>query len=75
VLWGKESASFDDLCAKMQRKPEFAERVMAQMVRKGMIEQHGASYGLMPVVRQDIEDIFHSDQMLLDSMWGEPRTK
>jgi len=30
----------------------------------------------MPIVRHDIETIFQSDQMLLDSsMWGEPRPK
>lgn len=75
VLWSKEVASLDDLRAKMQRRPEFAERVLEEMSRKSMIEDVGACYRLMPVLRRDIETIFQSDQMLLDSMWGEPRPK
>jgi ATP-dependent DNA helicase RecG len=71
ILWGKETASVDDLCLGMQRKREFANRVLEQMCRKGMIEAAEGRYCLEPVVRHDIETIFQSDQLPLDpSMWG-----
>jgi predicted HTH transcriptional regulator len=73
VLWAKEVATLDELCSKMQRKQEFAERVLGEMCRKGMIEETQHSYHLMPVVRRDIETIFQSDQLPLSpSMWGDP---
>lgn len=74
VLWGKECATLDDLCSKMQRRREFGERVLGEMCKKGMIEEALGSYRLMPVLRQDIETVFQSDQMLLDpSMWGQQK--
>lgn len=53
VLWAKEVADLDDLCSKMKRKHEFAERVLGEMCRKGMIEGQQHSYRLSPVVRHD----------------------
>jgi predicted HTH transcriptional regulator len=71
LLWGRESASLDDLCSRMQRKREFAARVLEQMGRKGMVEEAQGYYQMGPVVRHDIETIFQSDQLPLDpSMWG-----
>jgi hypothetical protein len=58
----------------MQRKREFAERILEDMSKKGMIETAQLCYRLAPVVRADIETIFQSDQLPLSlSMWGEPR--
>jgi len=73
VLWAKEAASLDELYPKMQRKREFAERILGEMCRKGMIEEAQHSYHLAPVVRHDIETIFQSDQLTLSpTMWGDP---
>jgi predicted HTH transcriptional regulator len=73
VLWGKESATLDELCSKMQRRHDFGERVIGEMLVKGMVEQTADCYRLSMVVRRDIECIFQSDQLPLDpSMWGEP---
>jgi predicted transcriptional regulator len=38
LLWGKEAATAEELCSKMQRKREFAERILEDMSKKGMIE-------------------------------------
>jgi ATP-dependent DNA helicase RecG len=73
VLWAKEAASLDELYPKMQRRREFAERVVGEMCRKGMVEEAQQSYRLSPVVRRDIETIFQSDQLTFSpSMWGDP---
>jgi predicted HTH transcriptional regulator len=73
VLWSKDSATLNDLCSKMQRKPDLVERVLGEMTQKGMIEQEGLCYRLCASVRRDIETIFQSDQLTLDSgMWGDP---
>jgi ATP-dependent DNA helicase RecG len=70
TLWTKTCATLDDLCINMQRKIEFAERVLSQMCKKNMIEVAGNSYQLTPGVRRDIETIFHCDQLSLDSsLW------
>jgi len=71
LLWGKGSASLDEVCSIMQRKQEFAKCVVNEMCKKAMIEQVGGGYRLEPVLRRDIETIFQSDQLALDpSMWG-----
>jgi ATP-dependent DNA helicase RecG len=71
LLWGKGSATFDEMCSTMQRKREFATCVVSEMCKKAMIEQVGGLYRLEPVLRRDIETIFQSDQLALDpSMWG-----
>ncbi len=71
LLWGKESARLDELCSKMQRRREFAERILGEMCRKGMIEQTQDCYRLTAILRHDIETIFQSDQLPLSpSMWG-----
>jgi ATP-dependent DNA helicase RecG len=71
LLWGKSVVVLDDILAKMQRKRDFALRVLDEMRKKGMIEAEGGAYQLAPVVRRDIETIFQSDQLALDpSMWG-----
>ena len=73
VLWGKEAATAEELYSKMQRKREFAERILEDMSKKGMIETAQCCYRLASVVRRDIETIFQSDQLPLSlSMWGEP---
>lgn len=72
LLWARESASFDELCAKMQRKPDSGRRVLDDMSRRQMIEPIPAlqSYKLQPTLRHDMETIFQSEQMSLETMWG-----
>jgi ATP-dependent DNA helicase RecG len=70
TLWSRPCATIDDLCANMQRKSEFAERLLGEMCRKNMVEQVRGGYQLTPGVRRDIETIFQSDQLSLDSsLW------
>jgi ATP-dependent DNA helicase RecG len=75
ALWGRDTPkSFEELRAAMQRRQDFARRVLDEMTQKGMIEPNGGPYRLTDVVRHDIETVFQSDQLSLDaSMWGEPR--
>jgi ATP-dependent DNA helicase RecG len=71
LLWGRRAAAFGEICSAMQRKGEFAARVVSEMCKKAMIEQVDGAYRLEPVLRRDIETIFQSDQLPLDpSMWG-----
>jgi ATP-dependent DNA helicase RecG len=65
VLWRKDGATLEELCLTMQRKPEFAQRVLTEMRKKLLIEMEGCSYRLTSVVRRDIETIFQSDQLPL----------
>lgn len=70
VLWGKNYATLDDLCMTMQRKREFAERVISGMCKKNMVEQLEQFYRLTPGVRRDIETIFQSEQLPFDdALW------
>jgi ATP-dependent DNA helicase RecG len=71
MLWGKEPATAEELCSRMQRKRDFADRVLSEMAEKGMIEVAQNSFRLAHVLRRDIETIFQSDQLPLSlSMWG-----
>ena len=71
LLWGKLVVPFDEVCARMQRKPDFAGRILNEMCKKGMAERDGDAYRLAQAIRFDIENIFQSNQMRLDeSMWG-----
>jgi ATP-dependent DNA helicase RecG len=71
LLWGRGSATFDEISSTMQRKREFATRIVNEMCKKAMIEQVDGAYRLERVLRRDIETIFQSDQLPLDpSMWG-----
>jgi hypothetical protein len=71
LLWRRQAVPLDELCAKMQRKREFAMHVLMEMKKKGMIEMDDVAYRLTTAVHQDIETIFQSDQLPLDpSMWG-----
>jgi ATP-dependent DNA helicase RecG len=70
ILWARNCATLDDLCVNMQRKIDFAERVLSEMCKKIMIEEAGGFYQMTPGVRRDIETIFQSDQLSLDSsLW------
>jgi ATP-dependent DNA helicase RecG len=75
LLWTKESATFEELCAKMQRKSDSGRRVLEDMGRRMMIEAIPglSSYRLAPTVRHDMQTIFQSEQMSLESMWGYQR--
>lgn len=77
LLWQKQSATLEELACVMQRKEEFVERVLQEMCTKGMAEeQRWRSYSLTPIIREDITNIFHSDQMDLGlSMWGIPQRR
>jgi ATP-dependent DNA helicase RecG len=66
VLWGKEGATLEELSSKMQRKPEFAQRILLEMCKKMIIEITDNVYRLTAVVRRDIETIFRSDQLSFD---------
>jgi ATP-dependent DNA helicase RecG len=72
LLWMRESASFEELCAKMQRKSDSGKRVLDDMERRLMIESvpGSSSYKIAPGVRRDMETIFQSEQLSLDSVWG-----
>jgi len=72
LLWMRESASFGELCAKMQRKPDSGKRVLDDMERRQMIESipGSSSYKIATAVRRDMETIFQSEQLSLESMWG-----
>lgn len=70
TLWSKATATVDELAANMQRRSEFAERVLVEMCRKNMVQQASGGYQLQPGVRRDIETIFQSDQLSMDSsLW------
>jgi predicted HTH transcriptional regulator len=75
LLWSRESATFEDLCAKMQRKSDSGSRVLEDMSKRMMIESIPglSSYRLTATVRHDMETIFQSEQMSLESMWGYQR--
>lgn len=66
LLWSKGYATLEDLCSSMQRKPEFAQRVLEQMQRKNMVEPVDQFFRLASGVRRDIETIFQSDQLSFD---------
>lgn len=69
VLWGKENgASLEELSSRMQRKREFAERVLGEMCKQMILELDQGVYRLTPVVRQDIETVFRSGQLSFDSL-------
>lgn len=76
LLWNKGSATLAELCSGMQRREEFAGRVLEEMCTKALVErlrEEPQYFTLNPLVRRDIEEIFQDDQMALDlSMWGEP---
>jgi len=71
LLWAKPIVGLGEICARMQRKRDFAERALNEMCKKGMIERDDDVYRLTGTVRQDIETVFQSDQLTLDEpMWG-----
>jgi predicted HTH transcriptional regulator len=72
LLWTKESADFEELCVRMQRKPDSARRVLDDMERRLMIEPFPGpgSYKLRSDLRHDMKTIFQSEQMSLETMWG-----
>jgi ATP-dependent DNA helicase RecG len=64
-LFDHEVAAFRDLCQVMQRSPQFAHKILSEMTRKLMIEpldSKGPDWRLTPTVRNDIEQIFRTDQ-------------
>lgn len=71
-LWTREPVSLYDLSSVMQRSTEFGKRILEDMCRKLMIEPTADDphyFRLAPNLRRDIETIFQSDQMHLDSLW------
>ena len=66
VLWRRDSATLEELALTMQRKPEYAQRVLGEMDKKLPLEVEGYAYRLSSPVRQDIQAIFQSDQLSLD---------
>ncbi len=66
VLWRRDSATLEELALTMQRKPEYAQRVLGEMDKKLLLEVEGYAYRLSSPVRQDIQAIFQSDQLSLD---------
>jgi ATP-dependent DNA helicase RecG len=68
-LFDRESASFRELCAVMQRGATFGHRVLTEMMRKMMIEPASAlnlEWRLSPIVRADVQNIFQVDQYGFD---------
>jgi ATP-dependent DNA helicase RecG len=68
-LFDRESASFRELCAAMQRGHSFGHGILSDMVRKSMIEADSSlnlNWRLSPIVRADIENIFKNNQYDLD---------
>lgn len=64
-LFECETASQQELCGAMQRGLQFGHRILAEMLRKLMIEPvdgKGIHWKLTSVVRHDIEHIFQEDQ-------------
>jgi ATP-dependent DNA helicase RecG len=64
-LFDRESATFRELCAVMQRGNPFAHRILSEMARKSMIESDSSlnlEWRLSPIVRSDIQNIFRIDQ-------------
>jgi ATP-dependent DNA helicase RecG len=72
VLWGKESATLGELAARMQRKPETAERLLDEMAKKSIIEMIDGLYQLSPTVLQDIQTVFRTPRLPFDrTFWEE----
>ena len=73
LLWQKESATLGELAPMIQRREDVVVRVLEEMCRKGMVEEDGwRCYRLTSIIRNDIRNIFQTDQMDLGlSMWGE----
>jgi len=61
----------------IQRREDAVLRVLEEMRRKGMVEEEGwRCYRLTPVVRDDIKNIFQTDQMELGlNIWGVPQSR
>jgi ATP-dependent DNA helicase RecG len=68
-LFDRESASFRELCAAMQRGPQFGHKILKEMDGKLMIEADSAlnlTWRLRKTVREDIQKIFQDDQFRLE---------
>ncbi|MBI1955169.1 MAG: hypothetical protein HYS38_02135 [Acidobacteria bacterium] len=75
LLWAKENATLQEVAAVMQRSPDVARQILAQMQRRNLIERADLtnnSFKLIDSLRWDILHIFQSDQF---DLFGEPIRK
>jgi len=64
-LFDRETATFRELSAAMQRGSSFTHRILSEMAHKSMIESDSSlnlEWRLCPIVRSDIQNIFKTDQ-------------
>jgi len=77
LLWQKQSTTLSELVPVIQRREDVVVRVLEEMCRKGMVEGDGwRHYKLTSIVRDDIKNIFQTDQIELGlDMWGAPQNR